>query len=548
MFDQFKLSKEELKARCTSIKAWEIPKTDSAFAPDGVWSNADMEPTPPEKWTWTTLTFITYWMSDLVHGSTWTAIASLFSLGLVWWEGLLAIFGGGIFIVLVITMNGIMGARLHAPFAVICRAAYGPYLARFCVISRMVSLLIRLSCFQASVTQMIIAIWPSYSRFPNHLPASSGVTSQEFLSFFLFWLIQFPFCLVNPRNLRPIFLAKGIILPIVAIGTMGWSIHKAGDRAGAALVAKSSLNGAAGFLAFMTAVTAQTGQWATMACNIADFSRYSQKPSSAAAQIIIVPIMWTITAAFGGIATQCLKEAYGEVFFTPFQVIELWQGSHSGRFFAFVCSAAWVLGYIGLNITANSVSASNDICSLFPRWVNILRGQMISVTVGVFAFAPWKVMASGASVVNFATSYSVVLAPIAGIMAADYFFVKKGAIDVPALYDPHGRYRYGWGCNWRAIAGLVCAIGPNVPGMAHALNSKVQIGGAKYIYSVGVLWGCIVGGGVHVALSKLFPDRESIIAEAVYAHEALAERNAAGSSAASEKDKEEVPTAYVSEV
>lgn len=35
---------------------------------------------------------------------------------------------------------------------------------------------------------------------------------------FLLWVIQFPFILVHPRKLRPIFLAKGIILPIVALG------------------------------------------------------------------------------------------------------------------------------------------------------------------------------------------------------------------------------------------------------------------------------------------------------------------------------------------
>ena len=70
-----------------------------------------VEPTPPEEWTWTTSTFIACeetkystetgigaypsladWMSDLVQGSTWSAVASLFSLGLTWWEGLLAIF------------------------------------------------------------------------------------------------------------------------------------------------------------------------------------------------------------------------------------------------------------------------------------------------------------------------------------------------------------------------------------------------------------------------------------------------------------------------
>mgnify|MGYP001573703878 FL=1 len=83
--------------------------------------------------------------------------------------------------------------------------------------------------------------------------------------------------------------------------------------------------------------------------NIGDFSRYARKPTSAAAQVAIIPFLWVFTSMFGAIATCCLKETHGEIFTTPFQIVQLWQGSHSGRFFAFVCSAAWVLGYIGLN-------------------------------------------------------------------------------------------------------------------------------------------------------------------------------------------------------
>ncbi|KAL8287173.1 hypothetical protein RQP46_003625 [Phenoliferia psychrophenolica] len=542
---QFKMTVPEMKAKATSFKAWEVPKTESA-------------------WTWTTFTFISYWMSDLVQGSTWSAVASLFSLGLNWWEGLLAIFSGGIFLCTVITFNGIIGAKLHTPFAVTCRAAFGPHFSKFCVVSRMVIawfwFSIQTYTGGLGITQMIIACWPQYSTFPNHLPLSAGVTSQEFLSFFLFWIIQFPFCLVHPRKLQPIFLAKGIILPIVALGTMGWAIHQAGDLAGPALVSKSKLHGTAGYLAFMSAVTAQTGQWITLACNIGDFSRYSKSPKSATAQILIIPCMWTFTAMFGAIATQCLQASTGKILFTPFQIIELWQGTHVGRFFAFVCSAAWVLGYIGLNITANSISASNDLTTLFPRWITIFRGQMISVTVGVFAFAPWKVLASASSIVSFAGSYSIVLAPIASVMCADYFLVKNQHYDVPALYDqrPGGRYYYTWGCNWRSVVALICGIGPNIPGMGHALSSSFKIGGAEYIYASGVCWGVIVGGGVHVLLSKLFPDHDSLISESVYAHEVLADRLALGGSTIrpassegddlSEKGKDDNATAYVNAV
>ena len=35
------------------------------------------------------------------------------------------------------------------------------------------------------VQVMITAIWPSFSRLPNHIPASQGITTAQMVSFFL---------------------------------------------------------------------------------------------------------------------------------------------------------------------------------------------------------------------------------------------------------------------------------------------------------------------------------------------------------------------------
>lgn len=38
--------------------------------------------------------------------------------------------------------------------------------------------------------------------------------------------------------------------------------------------------------------------------------------------------------------------------------------------------------------------------------------------------------------------YTIILSPIAAIMIVDYWAVKKGRIDIPALYRVDGRYYY----------------------------------------------------------------------------------------------------------
>lgn len=75
---------EDLKARSSSLKAWELPKQASSVAPEYVWSNIgqsmdaqfimiqsvltvslDQDPVPAERRNWGSWTFIGYWFSDL---------------------------------------------------------------------------------------------------------------------------------------------------------------------------------------------------------------------------------------------------------------------------------------------------------------------------------------------------------------------------------------------------------------------------------------------------------------------------------------------------
>ncbi|CEQ42356.1 SPOSA6832_04165 [Sporobolomyces salmonicolor] len=269
----------------------------------------------------------------------------------------------------------------------------------------------------------------------------------------------------------------------------------------------------------MTAVTACMGTWSTMACNIGDFSRYSRKESSAILQIAIVPLMWTVCALFGSIAanmTTVIPVFAGAQVFQPFDIIDQggWLGNKGGRAAAFFCSAAWAIGNMTTNITANSVSSANDLASLFPKWINIFRGQLFAIIIGCWAFAPWKVLSSATSFLSFMSSYSIVLAP-------NFFLVKKGRYNVPEMYDFTGIYRYTHGFNLPALGALLVSIPPNLPGMINALNSSIDIGNAKYIYCMADIFGIVVAAATHVTLSKLFPARETLISEAVFAHDVL---------------------------
>jgi len=133
------------------------------------------------------------------------------------------------------------------------------------------------------------------------------------------------------------------------------------------------------------------------------------------------------------------------------------------------------------------------------------------------------------------SGYTVFLGPFAGIMIADYYIVHRCKVDVPAMYDPHGRYRYTSGIvrlfptpstnfysliphqflpqNWRAALAMILAVPPLLPGLINSINPSIYIGGASYLFNVAWLFGFFVALGVYTAASLLFPAKETFLTD-----------------------------------
>ena len=164
---------------------------------------------------------------------------------------------------------------------------------------------------------MIKAIWPSFAHMRNHLPPSANITSSGqwfkqslppqrqyystlqcetgLLSYFIYWLIQFPFLLVSPKKIRWLFIVKSLIVPPTFIAIMIWAFVKTGG--GPLFSQKSRLSGSAQSWAWLSALNSALGNYAvsisasqhfililrssgqTLAVNIPDFTRYARRPS-----------------------------------------------------------------------------------------------------------------------------------------------------------------------------------------------------------------------------------------------------------------------------
>lgn len=412
-----------------------------------------------------------------------------------------------------IALNGAIGVLHHTPFPVIARASWGFWGSYVAIISRAILAIfwfaIQTMNGAFTVRCMIGAIWPSFLDLPSNIPASQGIDDATLGCFVIFWFIQIPFLLMHPNQLRWLFMVKSTVVPAAWLAIMIWAL--ASTRDDNIFDQKPQVSGSAYSWAFLASMTSVIGNYATLSVNQSDFSRYSRV--SVKWQCIYVPMLPIIFTfiAFIGIASASAGGAhYGVIEWDPIALISHWS-NRPARFFA---ALSFALAALGVNISANSLSAANDLMALFPRFVNIRRGQLLCAVL-CWALVPWKILASAGSFLNFMAAYAIFLGPIASIMLFDFYVVHRRRYDTVAMYDPRGIYRYTGGVNWRAIVAFLVGVAPSLPGFINGINPDVDVGVGIHPYQFGWLLGFFGTALVYTTLSLLIPARETFIDRAV---------------------------------
>lgn len=364
------------------------------------------------------------------------------------------------------------------------------------------------------VTLVLKSMWPSYGRIPNHLPASAGITSMDFVSFFLFSLISLPLVCVHPTKIRLFFNVKSVVVPIAAIAFFVWSIVDA-KGLGPIVHQPSTLKGSVFGWQFMATLMSCISNMATLVLNIPDLSRMAKSKKAVTwSQILAVPLTFSITSFLGIIIASSSHVIYGKLIWNPVDLLgERLDGNpydSKARAGVFFIAFAFIIGQIGVNIAANSLSAGHDLAAACPRFINIRRGSLIAAAVG-FAMCPWNLLKDSNNFATYLSAYSLFLSSISGTMMADYYIVKRGLLDVPSLFsagngskgEPN-MYHFWYGINWRAFAAYIAGIVMTVTGFAGVLGADVSMA-AQRMYILAYPIGFIVSGMVYVALCEVSP-------------------------------------------
>ncbi|KAF4583433.1 hypothetical protein EYR38_002184 [Pleurotus pulmonarius] len=466
------------------IRRLEVPHEPGLSYSQLFLSNHDLVPVPPEQRTWGSLNFVAFWLADSFNVNTWMIVSSMVQLGLSWWQAWICVWLGYGIIAPFIVLNARPGAMFHVTFPVVARTSFGLYGSLWCTFNRGVMACIWYGV-QASiggdcVRVMLTAMWPSVQNIPNHLPASSGTTTRDFMCFFLFWLISLPAIWFPIHKIRHLFTLKAIVAPTAGITFFIWCIVKA-KGVGPIIHQPSKLHGSDLAWAMIVSLMSCMSNMATLVVNAPDFASRATSPAAAfLPQLLSVPITFSVVS-FIGIIRDKIR---GMVHFCILH--------H--------CAAGVIT-----NISANSISAGCDLTALFPRFINIRRGGYIAAIVGL-CMLPWNLLKSSNSFTSYLSAYSVFLSSIAGVMITEYFLIRRGHYRVADLYDTRrdGWYWYSFGFNFRAYAAYISGILINVVGFAGATGRTVPLAATR-VYQMSFFTGFGVSCIVYLTLNYFFP-------------------------------------------
>jgi NCS1 family nucleobase:cation symporter-1 len=445
----------------TTAAAGDIPVPRAEFdtaltGPDPRLYNEDLAPVPREKRTWTGYSIFAMWMSDVHSVGGYTFAASLFLLGLSGWQVLLSMTIGILLVYVFMNWIGKPSLVHGIPFPVMARVSMGVMGANLAAVIRGVVGIVWYGVqtyFASKAVAILILLF---------VPAAAALRDTSFLrldllgwiSFTFMWFFQLVIFQRGMETIRKFIDFCGPAVYVVMFVLMGWILWQAGLDSLDLTLGDKVLTGMESFTAMGSAVLLVVSYFAALLLNFGDFSRFGKSERQMKiGNFLGLPVNFLLFAIIVVIVTAGSVKVFGHMIMDPVEIVS----RIDNKVAVFIGSVTFIIATMGINIVANFVSPAYDIANLFPRHVDFKKGGLIASILAVLV-CPWIFVDSAKAITVFVSIFGAVLAPLFGVMVADYYLVKKEIVATAELYSmsPKGRYYYDGG--WNKVGLLALAI------------------------------------------------------------------------------------------
>ncbi|MEB3780852.1 MAG: cytosine permease [Desulfurococcales archaeon] len=479
-------------------------ETGGGATPSGYEEHPELLPLPAEKRVYSSYTF--WWMMFSMN----TNIPMFFlgpiaySLGLSVGQAALGAFLGNLAATFVLILNGYVGWKYGIPYPVQLRPAFGfrgihiPVVLRGIVGAGWYGV----EAYGGSLAITMIAL------YALGMPREEVVVeAYKYIVIALIFYVAMA-TYVMARGLRGIGKVATYGGPLLLLYFLWLLAFLAGQEVEVKLPQGVPYTSGE----FATYLAVQTNWWATVALNISDLSRglktdkktlYLGLIGGPLIGIVIAQVLGTLLGYYLVLYTEAI---YGTGYVTPQDIIMV----------AAPGAVAIILGELFAFIAPFSTDVTANIPPLIDILTATLKLSLLGAAIGAgligFFLAPWWAVEKGPDYVGYVTAFSanygVILGPIAGIMLADFYIIRRRRYDLNKLYT-HGTQGY-WYSNGISLSGLFSLILAIIASYLYswARGQLQEVGPLVFPHQLSWYIGVIAGFIFYIILVHLFKETE----------------------------------------
>ena len=462
--------------------------------------NEDLAPAAERKWG--AFSIFNVWTSDVHSLWGYYLAASLFLLCGNFINFVLAIGLGSLVIFFLMSLVGNAGVKTGVPFPVLARASFGTFGANAPALVRAIVACFWYGAQTSAASGAIVALLVRNEGVLAFHQTSHmlGHSTLEVICYVIVWALQL---LIIQRGMETVRKFQDWAGPAVWVMMLLLSVYllvKSGTFSFGSeiprdvLLQKTADAGVPGEPGSFTALLAVAATWITyfaaLYLNFCDFSRYATDvPTLRKGNLWGLPINLLAFCLVAGITTTAAYTVYGEVLLHPDEI----SAKFDSWFLALLAALTFAVATLGINVVANFVSPAFDFSNVFPKQIDFKKGGYIAAAIALvlYPFAPWE---TGAA--HFVNFIGATMGPIFGVMMVDYYLIRKGELDVAALYQENGEFKFQNG--WHINAFIAFAVGGLFSSVLPTFTSILPSWWGTY----GWFFGVAIAGTVYYALRR----------------------------------------------
>ena len=264
---------------------------------------------------------------------------------------------------------------------------------------------------------------------------------------------------------------------------------------------------------FWPSLMAMIAFWSTLSLNMPDFTRFGHSQrEQALGQTLGLPTTMTLFPLIAVLTTSASQVVYGTAIWDPVALT----GKFNNPIVVLFALLTLAIATLSANVAANIVSPSYDFSNLRPKLISFRTGGLITGVLGIL-IQPWNLYSDPhAYIFTWLGTYGGATGAIAGVLIADYWWVRRTHLNLADLYRRKGVYEYASGWNWIAVVALLIGVVIAIGGSYSSLDPKGVPTGpfpqdglipflkpfADYSWVVGLIVSFVIYGGLTLALRK----------------------------------------------